>query len=277
MRVSRGKDEHIRRRESHLVRLHLQVMKNILYTIAGKRNARRCGAVLAVLVALAACFAMSTALAGDDLPSTPWQKRWVYLPGNLYVDANIPELDAILQRARRADYNGVLFEDYKTLTWWDLDQASRWQANARRLRQTASALKLELVVGVFPFGRANALLSHDANLASGVPVVDAPCVVRGGRVLPRQTAILRNGSFEEFKGQKALLYSFQDDPGAGSWIDDQVVKAGQVSLRFDHLGTTKRHAPRPTNSGGLPGKGGRNPWERSQVRVRSSRRTRRSH
>lgn len=196
---------------------------------------------LAVLVLLAAGVAAAAALAVADAPAALWQKRWVYLPGNLYVSANMPELEAMLQRASRAGYNGVLFEDYKTLTWWNLDQAARWQVNAQRLRQTATALKLELVVCVFPFGRANALLSHDVNLASGVPVVDAPCVVSGGRLCPRQTAILRNGSFEEFKGQKALHYSFQDAPGSGSWIDDQVVKAGRVSLRFDHLGQANAH------------------------------------
>ena len=174
-----------------------------------------------------------TCLAGDGPAAVAWSKRWVYLSGNLYVDANLPPLEGILQRASQAGYTGVLFEDYKSMTWWTLDQPDRWQANAQRLRRAASALNLELVAAVCPFGRANALLAHDVNLASGLPVIDAPCLVRDGRLVPRQTAELRNGSFEEFRGERAAHYSFQDEPGVSSWIDQQVAREGRASLRFE--------------------------------------------
>ena len=51
---------------------------------------------------------------------TTLSKRWLYVPKNLYVNENIPELEQLLSRAKNAGYNGILFTDYKTFTWWQL-------------------------------------------------------------------------------------------------------------------------------------------------------------
>ena len=75
---------------------------------------------------------VAAAWAGPDPVRNAWERRWVYVSSNLYVDANMPKLQALLNRAGRADYNGVLFTDYKTFTWWELDAAERWARNARR-------------------------------------------------------------------------------------------------------------------------------------------------
>jgi hypothetical protein len=94
-------------------------------------------------------------------------KRWVYVSSNLYVNENVQKIELLLQRAQKAGYNGVLFTDYKTFTWWQLDDAKRWRRNARKLRDITKELEMELVVCVFPFGYAGALLWHDVNPASG--------------------------------------------------------------------------------------------------------------
>lgn len=170
-----------------------------------------------------------------------WKKRWVYISNNLYVNENVPKIEEILRRAARVGYNGVLFADYKTFTWWDLGAADRWKKNAETLRRTTRELGLELNICVFPFGYAGSLLWHDPNLASGMPVKDAPLVARGGILAPEQTAAIRNGSFEEHKDNRALRYNFQDNPGESSFIDDKIVKHGSVSLRFEDVGKVNQH------------------------------------
>ena len=166
-----------------------------------------------------------------------FEKRWVYVSANLYVDKNVPEVEALLRRAAAAGYTGVLFADYKTAFWWKLDDAERWQRNARRLRALATELHLELVAAVCQFGYSGALLFHDPNLAAGMPVKDAPLLARGALLVPQPTASIRNGSFEEHEGNKAKGYSFQDP----SSLDATVAHDGQVSLRFEDVGRSDPH------------------------------------
>jgi len=185
-----------------------------------------------------------TATAGRAAPlpeARQWQKRWVYVSSNLYVDENLAKLERLLSRAKDAGYNGILFADYKTFTWWELDRPERWKANARKLREITKTLGLELTVCVFPFGRAGSLLWHDVNLASGMPVKGAVLTAHDGRLVPEQTAVIGNGSFEEYRNHRAAGFSFQDAAGRGSFIDTRTAKHGRASLRFRNVGKVSRH------------------------------------
>ena len=170
-----------------------------------------------------------------------WQKRWVYMSNNLYVNENLPKIEAILKRAKAAGYNGLLFADFKTGTWWKLSYGARWKANAGRLRKMTRDLGMELCPAVFPFGYAGSILFHDVNLASGMPIRDAPLIARKGFLVPVQTAEISNGSFEDYRGQTAKGFRFQDGPGKSSFLDTQVVKHGKASLRFENIGKSHRH------------------------------------
>ncbi|MDD4857764.1 MAG: hypothetical protein PHD74_06625 [Candidatus Krumholzibacteria bacterium] len=201
----------------------------------------------AKLVAIA-CLAAAWAAALQGLlaarsagGSGEWSRRWVYVSSNLYVDENIPKLESLLRRARAAGYNGILFSDSKTLTWWRLEAPDRWQANAARLRALASELGMELVVCVFPFGYAESFLAHDPNLAAGLPVRNAPLVRRGDYLVAEQTATIENGSFEEHSGNRAAGFGVQDDPGKGSFMDERVSRDGRSSLRFENVGAANEH------------------------------------
>ena len=170
-----------------------------------------------------------------------WQKRWIYMCSNLYVNENLPKIEAILKRGKAVGYNGLLFADYKTGTWWKLSHAARWKANAGKLRKMTRDLGMELCPAVFPFGYAGPFLFHDVNLASGTPIRDAPLVARKGLLVPVQTAEIPNGSFEKYRGQTAMGFRFQDAPGERSFLDTEVAKEGKVSLRFEELGKSSRH------------------------------------
>lgn len=82
-----------------------------------------------------------------------WQKRWIYMCSNLYVNENLPKIEAILKRGKAVGYSGLLFADYKTGTWWKLSHAARWKANAGKLRKMTRDLGMELCPAVFPIKR----------------------------------------------------------------------------------------------------------------------------
>lgn len=185
-------------------------------------------------------FALRPAASGGPARWKP-ETRWVYVTSNLYVSDNLPKLDALFLRASKCGYTGVLFSDFKTMTWWKLDAADRWRANAGELRRLATQHGLELHLCVFPIGYSEALLWHDPNLAAGVPIRETPLVRKGHVLAPAQTAHFANGSFEKYRGHKALGYSFQDGAGQASFIDTKVVKHGSASLRFENPGKINRH------------------------------------
>jgi hypothetical protein len=208
-------------------------------------------------VALVLCMLVTTLPAQSTL-----SKRWVYVSSNLYVDKNVQQLEQLLKRAQKAGYNGVLFTDYKTFTWWQLDDAQRWRKNAQKLRSITKDLQMELVVCVFPFGYAGSLLWHDVNLAAGMPVKKAPLQAAGGHLEPTPTARLINGSFEEHENHRALHYNFQDDVGKASFIDRQVKKDGEVSIRFENVGDVNEHG-----HGRISQQVKVHPWQQYRIRA----------
>ena len=133
--------------------------------------------ILAVLGALAVT--VTSALESD---AAPLEHRWIYLATNLLVDKNVEEDLVLLDRAAKAGYNGVVLTDSKFLRWDQLPE--RYVTNVRRVRQACRDHKLACIACVCPIGYANELSSRDPNLAEGLPVVDAPFVAKGGKLVP---------------------------------------------------------------------------------------------
>jgi hypothetical protein len=84
---------------------------------------------LAILVSAAAGTAKS--------PAAPPEHRWVYLATNLLVDENADEAVALIGRAAKAGYNGVVLTDSKFFRWDQLPE--RYVQNVRRVRQACRA------------------------------------------------------------------------------------------------------------------------------------------
>jgi hypothetical protein len=222
----------------------------------GRRSLSFLVAWAAVMIVPFLCAAASDASAMD------LQKRWIFISRNLYIDENMPRIEGLLRRARRAGYTGVLVTDIKTQNWRRLEAPDRWKANAARLRRMATDLNLELIVSVFPFGYAEALLSNDVNLAAGLPIKDAPLVRSGGRLIPQQTAVIKNGSFEEHDGDRASGYDVQDSPGTGSCIDSMVFIEGRASLRFENVS-----AANDQGNGRILQEVAVKPWQQYRIRI----------
>ncbi len=47
------------------------------------------------------------------LPQPRYQQRWFYAMHNLLVDQNVDDLIALIRRAGKAGYNGLVLADYK--------------------------------------------------------------------------------------------------------------------------------------------------------------------
>ncbi|MBI2923912.1 MAG: hypothetical protein HYY18_22870 [Planctomycetes bacterium] len=152
--------------------------------------------------------------------------RWVYVSRNLWVDANIPQVEDIFRRAAKAGYTGILLADSKFSRLEDMDK--RYFANVDRLRKLAAELRLEIVPAVFPIGYSEGLLSRDPNLAEALPVREALFVVKGGeaRVEADPAVAFRGGDFA--------------DLSKWDWKDDCVTADGGAARMTDPKGGNAR-------------------------------------
>jgi hypothetical protein len=171
-----------------------------------------------------------------------YELRWFYAMHNLQVERSADELAALIGRAGKAGYNGVVLADYKLNI---LDRVPpHYFRNVERVRKAAEAAHVEIIPAVFPVGYSSGLLAHDPNLAEGVPVKDAPFVVKGGEaVLARGPAArVVNGDLEDVRGDRFAGFSLQDDPGRASFADRAVTHHGQVACRMQDVGKASTSA-----------------------------------
>src|SRR5436190_9095929 len=86
-----------------------------------------------------------------------YERRWFYAQFNLQVEKNADQLIAILQRAGKAGYNGVVLADYKLNI---LDRVPKhYFQNLARVQKAADAAGIEIIPGVFPIGYSAGLLA----------------------------------------------------------------------------------------------------------------------
>lgn len=160
-------------------------------------------------------------------------RRWVYLQTNLQVKENAAKAEELLKRAKAAGYNGVVLADFKHNV---LDRVPDWYFDhARQFKKLADELKIEIIPTVAPFGYSDGLLAHDPNLAEGIPVREAPFVVKNGRAELASELVdpLPGGGFETHKNHLVAGWSFQDGPGESSFVDTDEKHGGQSSLRWE--------------------------------------------
>ena len=161
--------------------------------------------------------------------------RFVWVFGwNLDKEADVPAVTQVLDSAAKAGCNGAVVSfGLDTLCKKSPDYFRRLEA----IRHACESNRLELIPAIFSVGYGGSALAHDRNLAEGLPVVDAPFVVSGreARIVPGQSALLANGGFEEFTGNKFKGFNFHDQPGEISFADTQVKHTGRASLRLENF------------------------------------------
>jgi len=164
-----------------------------------------------------------------------WPDRfvWVFVWG-LGRDNDVAEVTKVLDTAGQAGLNGAEVSfGLDTLCKHDADYFLRLEIVERVCQHN----KLELIPSVFSVGYDSGILSHNPNLAEGLPVVDVSFVVVGneGRFIPEPDVCFANGGFEDSNGNKFAGFGFIDLPGEVSFSDKKTRRGGGASLRLENF------------------------------------------
>jgi len=126
---------------------------------------------------------------------------------------------ARFSRAKQDGYNGVVFN------------CNIAPAKAAELKQAARENGLKLIVTVMGGSR-------NRNNAEGLLSRDALFVAHDGVATfkPDNPTVVKNGGFEEAKGNVFASWTLQDDPGVTTFADHQVVHSGKTSIRMEEIG-----------------------------------------
>lgn len=192
-----------------------------------------------LLIAEQAAWAQESPAAGKPTEF----KKLIYISDNFIRPANVDSTIEVLKKAAAAGYTGVLLSDCKLDRWEETVTVQRplYDDNLKRVRQACRDLKLELIACVL--GQNMDLLSNDPNLAEGMPVVDAPFVLRDGRLVPADEDFkVLNGSFEQARRENQPDGWSVDAPGKAGFLDTQVKFEGKQSLRFEDLKAKSEHS-----------------------------------
>ena len=154
---------------------------------------------------------------------------WAYWQRNLAIDEHADQTIAFMERIAKAGYTGLAMVENRFHRWNQF--TPKQLENYRRVRERARELKLDFIAAMLPMGYANDILSNDPNLAEGMPVVDAPFVVRGGKLVPDDPTTIVNGSFEKHKDNVPAGWTV-DMPGQVCFIDAEATYEGKPSLRM---------------------------------------------
>ncbi|QEH35316.1 Carbohydrate binding domain protein [Aquisphaera giovannonii] len=165
----------------------------------------------------------------------PVRDRLVWVFGwDLEKASDVPEIIRVLDAAGAHGLNGaVLPLGLDTLC----KKPPEYFERLERVRAACERNHLEVIPSVFAIGYAGGIYAHDRNLMEGLPVEDAPFVVRRGvaTLASDAPAGIANGTFEEHRGDRFAGFHFHDQPGEVSFADARVHHGGRTSIRFENL------------------------------------------
>ncbi len=160
--------------------------------------------------------------------------RWVYVRTNLVKNGEVPRIQAIMQKAKLAGYNGVLLGDTK-FNVLDI-QPPFYFKNVEVLKKTAKDLGLDIYPEAIPVGYSGPLLYYDPNLVEAVPNRTGYLVTHH-ELIPYPPVVLKNNDLEFSQGD-ALTEWWQDKPGERTFVDRNIKHSGQQSIRMEDTGKT---------------------------------------
>jgi hypothetical protein len=159
--------------------------------------------------------------------------RFVWIFGwGLEKDTDVPEISKILETAGKHRLNGAVVS-------FGLDTLCKkppeYFKRLDQIKKSCEDNHLELIPSIWSVGYGGGALSHNRNLAEGLPVQDAPFLVKDGeaRLAERNGIDFKNGGFEEFTGNNFKGFDFCDQPGEISFVDTETRHGGKASLRME--------------------------------------------
>jgi hypothetical protein len=164
-----------------------------------------------------------------------FKNRWVWIFGfNIQKNEDVEKIKKILEEAKENNYNGaVLSGGLDSLCKKD----EKYFKNLKEVKDYCEKLNLKLIPSVFSIGYGGGILSHNKYLAEGLPVKDALFIVSGKEAIfvPDSEVNILNGNFEEFIQNRFKNFNFHDQPGEVSFVDQNIKKSGNASIRFENF------------------------------------------
>ncbi len=161
--------------------------------------------------------------------------RWVYVSRSLRSDVDVVDIEQIVHTASEHGLNGMVLAA-------GLDRLDRqpkeYLERLRKMREICDDAHVEIIPSIFSVGYGGSVLAYNRNLAAGIPVVDAPFIVEGpaAHLHPDRAVAITNGGFERYEGNRVEGYRMQEKPGEISFVDTEVFRGGQASLRLENFG-----------------------------------------
>ncbi len=193
------------------------------------------------------------------LSARQYEDRWFYVANNLQSDADLQQVEALVQTAGDAQLNGMLFacgvEGYDN---W----APKRQERLAHLREFCAAKGVEIIPLIWSIGYGT-MLGRNPNYVEGLPCMDIPYVVRGNqaRWRPEPNVKLENGDFEMHNGVRFALDGWTEKPGVQSFVDTEVKHGGNASVRLEQF------ADNPYGHGRICLKVNLQPYRRYRLRL----------
>ena len=164
-----------------------------------------------------------------------FKNRWVWIFGfNIQKNEDVEKIKKILEEAKENNYNGVVLSGgLDSLCKKD----EKYFKNLKEVKGYCEKLNLKLIPSVFSIGYGGGILSHNKYLAEGLPVKDALFIVSGKEAIfvPDSEVNILNGNFEEFIQNRFKNFNFHDQPGEVSFVDQNIKKSGNASIRFENF------------------------------------------
>ncbi len=161
--------------------------------------------------------------------------RWVFVgDGNLSQPADVGRIIQIARTGAEHGLNGmVLGAGFDRL---DL-QNEEYFTGLERLKKACGELGVEIIPLIFSAGYGSSVLSHDPNLAAGLPVRDQLFVARNrqARFVSDAPVELVNAGLEETADGKLSGFRHEGDLGAVIHVDARDFREGGQSLRFENF------------------------------------------
>lgn len=167
--------------------------------------------------------------------------RWVYLRSGLQNDEELARIEGLVKISAEHKLNGIYFSSgFDALDLKDEAYLDR----LHRLKVYCDSLGMVIAARCGDVGYNGSLLSHNRNLAEGMPVNDALFIAdrAEARLAADPEVSVPNGSFEEQENGQAKGFVYSDSSAGCVFVDTEVAHTGKSSLRIENLENASRGA-----------------------------------
>ncbi|MHC4714182.1 MAG: hypothetical protein ACYTAN_13090 [Planctomycetota bacterium] len=192
------------------------------------------------LAVVVAALALAAGCQGVAPPAAPievkqageFEQLWVYSAPNFADDAEVDTLIEVMRQAKPLGVTHFMIKDPKFGFLGMLPPS--YFANIDRTKAAAEEIGIIIIPALYPFGYGGGYLMHDANLAAGLPVKNAPFVVKDGVAKPDPAAALRiaNGGFEGADLPVIPGWAADENSAVCLSLDSEEKVEGETSLRM---------------------------------------------